>query len=195
MVAVRILSVVHGRRQRDIRFKKTYLLLYCTEQGGDQLTMAGNWNAVLRALLLPAPLPLSPSSAHKCSFTSQAISKIVRLWLRVLNSYHSFHHKPEEKASIFLRSTGRKFQRELWPGFSHVPICHPVTEARGMKDWLARPGHLGPLRSWGMGFVGSQRQGKRHHVLWNRLAPCSRHTSTVFIHWSQCSPKSLLKCQ
>lgn len=52
---------------------------------------------------------------------------------------------PKKKPNIFLHSSGKKIQRELGPSFTHEPIFHTVTEARKMKDELARPGHSGLL--------------------------------------------------
>lgn len=76
----------------------------------------------------------------------------------------------KEKASIFLIPSGQRFQGELWPGFSHEPISHPSCHGgQRMQDWLARPGHPRPLRSWGWdlldprekGYIWPERRGRR----------------------------------
>lgn len=62
---------------------------------------------------------------------------------------------PKKKPNVFLHSSRKNIQRELRPSFTHAPIFHIVTEARKMKDELARPGHSG-LLLLGTGLVSAQ---------------------------------------
>lgn len=123
---------------------------------------------------------------------------------------YSYNHKPKEKVTVFLNSAGKKFQREHGPMRVLVNSHKAVWAEEGRTNW---PGLVTLDHSWtaGLHLLNQHRKGVTRKKRGGKTWPGDQHhrhnfstagwlfniifEASVFMHGSQCSLKSLLKCQ